>query len=136
MTKRKALFSAIAAATLALVSLTGCEKEEYGYAPTYGKIYCVNPDPKLGDTLTLSVEIKNPGNRCYKAEYTWKGDNGNFYDSKTVLDPLLQAPTMRYIPKHSGNINISMSAKFRLSMPSENGQVYDFASASGTIVVK
>lgn len=134
--KKKGYIGVLAALmTVAMFALTGCEEEEYGYAPKYGKIYCVTPNPTVGDTLELSVELKDKGNRCYKAEYTWKGDDGNFYKTVTMLDPLLQAPTVKFVPTRSGTINFTLNAKFRLSMPSEGGQVYDFANSSGSIKV-
>jgi len=134
MKTRKTLCAVLVAA-IAMIGLAACEKEEYGYAPTYGKIYCVNSNPVVGDTLELAVEIKDPGNRCYKAEYVWKGDNGDFYKTVTMLDPLLDCPRVKFVPTHSGTISFTMNASFKLSMPSVNGQIAAFANTSGSIKV-
>lgn len=134
MKTRKFVYAAMVAFA-AITSLTACEEEEYGYAPKYGSIYCTNENPRVGDTLTLSVSIKEPGNRCYKAKYVWKGDNGNFCKTVDMLDPLLEAPTVKFVPTHSGNIYFSLDVTFKLSVMSQGGQVSDYASASGTIKV-
>jgi len=132
---KKVLFY-ITAALIAAFTFTSCVEEEYGYSPVYGKVYCVNENPVAGDSLIFRVEIKEPGNGIYKATYTWKV-NGTNYKKVEVLDPLKKAPELGIPNAKAGRYDISMSAKFNMSIPMQTGQIASAAqSQTGSVTVK
>ena len=131
---KKVLFY-ITAALIAAFTFTSCVEEEYGYPPVYGKVYCVNENPVAGDSLIFRVEIKEPRNGAYKATYTWKV-NGTTYKKVEVLDPLKKAPELGVPNAKAGRYDVSMSAKFNMSIPMQTGQIISAAqSKAGSVTV-
>ncbi|MBO5933781.1 MAG: hypothetical protein J6Q19_08690 [Bacteroidaceae bacterium] len=125
----------IALALIGLFTLSGCMEEEYGYPPVYGKVYCVNENPVAGDSLIFRVEVKEPGNGAYKAEYKWTV-NGKQYKVEKVLDPLKKAPELGIPNAKAGKYEVSMSAKFNMSIAMQTGQIASTAqSKSGSVIV-
>ena len=123
-----------------LLTVTGCEKEEYGHYAIYGNIVSSPSAPWVGDTVTLKVEVLDAGHRIYHADYIWKID-GAYYDEVRVTarnneKTITEIPTIKWVPTKDGYINISMSAYFKYSMPDENGQMRSSNSAKGTIKVR
>lgn len=132
---KKVLFY-ITAALIAAFTFTSCVEEEYGYPPTYGKVYCVNENPVAGDSLIFRVEVKDPGNGAYKAEYKWKV-NGEQYKVETVLDPLKKAPELGIPNAEARKYEVSMTAKFNMSIPMVTGQIVSAAQTqTGSVTVK
>ncbi len=123
-----------------LLTVAGCEKEEYGRYAIYGNIVPFPSAPRVGDTVTLKVEVLDAGHRIYHADYIWKID-GEYYDEVRVTarnneKTIKEIPTIKWVPTRDGKINISMSAYFKYSMPDENGQMRSGNSAKGTVGVR
>lgn len=127
--------------TALLFVAAGCEKEEFARSASYGKIYCVPSNPKVGDTVTFKVEVPDAGNRIYHADYTWSC-SGQFSqktvrvtapdNSKTITD----APTFKWVFNKKGTYTVTMSARFKFSMADTNGSMIGGASASGSIKIE
>ena len=117
----------------------GCRKVEYAYPAVYGKIYCTNADPKVGDTVILKVEVPYAGNRIYHADYTWNS-SGEFKQTVRVTADnsknLDETPTFKWVFKKAGSYTVTLSARFKYSMADEGGSMIGGASASGTIRIK
>ena len=123
-----------------LLTATGCEKEEYARYAIYGNIVPSPSAPRVGDTVTLKVEVLDAGHRIYHADYYWY-INGEYYDEVRVTarnnaKTITEIPTIKWVPTKDGYINISMSAYFKYSMPDENGQMRSSNSAKSTIKVR
>ena len=123
-----------------LLTVTGCEKEEYGHYAIYGNIVHFPSAPKVGDTVTFKVEVLDAGNRIYHADYIWKINN-DYYDEVRVTarnneKTITEIPTIKWVPTKDGYFNISMSAYFKYSMPDENGQMRSGNSAKGSVTVR
>lgn len=119
---------------LTLVALSGCNRNDYGYPPTYGYAYCVEQNPNVGDTITIKAQVLKQGNGIYKAKYTWRINNTSY--SKTVIDPLKNDPVFTYVVTTAGSYTVSMSALFNMSKATKSGVIYESASAkAGTFVV-
>ncbi|MGX8689486.1 MAG: PKD domain-containing protein [Bacteroidaceae bacterium] len=134
---RKSLF--IIAFVALFLSVVSCEKEEFARPATYGKIYCSPSNPKVGDTVTLIVEVPDAGNRIYHADYTWKCKD-QFSQTVRVTAPdnsktITEAPSFKWVFKKSGSYSVTMSAKFKFSMADENGSMIGVGGASGTIKI-
>jgi len=120
-------------AAMALVAW-GCEKEEFASPAVYGKITFSPAKPYVGDTVIMTVQVLDAGNRIYHADYTWKC--GSVFSgqvvkvtapdgSKTITAP----PTFKYVFRESGSFDVSMNAKFKYSMSDVNGALYGVASS-------
>jgi hypothetical protein len=135
--KRSLLLMALMAL---LLVMAGCIREkEYARPAVYGKIYCTNSNPRVGDTVILKVEVPDAGNRIYHADYYWKcGDQFKQTVRKTAPDnskTITEAPTFKWVFKKSGSFTVTMNAKFNFSMTDANGALIGGASASGTIKI-
>ncbi len=141
----KKLFFALSMTALLLMA-AGCEKEEFARPAVYGKISC-HPNPaRAGDTVTLTVEVLDPGNRIYHADYVWKcssskKDGGFDREEIRVTAPngsktIKAAPTFKCVFTSPGTYNVTMSARLKFSMGDVNGAMIGGASASGSIKVK
>ena len=125
-----------------LLMMAGCIREkEYASPAVYGKIYCLTSNPKVGDTVELAVEVYDPGNRIYHADYTWKINDEKFSKTVAVTAPdhsktITDQPKIKYAFKYSGGKNITLSVKFKYSMADENGAMVGTAGASGSVNVK
>jgi len=124
--------------TLCIISLGSCQKDEYGYPPTYGKVYMVNSEAFVGDTVTLRVEVQQNGNGAYQGKYTWKIDGHSVENgSQTVLDPFDSQPEYQFVAKEAGTHNASFSASFNMSIALSNGSINSAASAqTGKFTIK
>ena len=123
-----------------LFALAGCEKEEFASPAVFGKIYCTPSDPKVGDTVTFTVEMPYAGNRIYHADYTWKCKDF-FKEEVRVTAPdgsktIKTAPTFKWVFRDFGTFTVTMSARFKYSMSDENGAMIGGASASGSVKVR
>lgn len=130
----------IISAAVLLLTVTGCEKEEFARYASYGRIVCSKSAPRVGDTLTLKVEVLDAGNRIYHADYIWK-INGKYYDEVRVTarnnaKTITEIPSIKWVPTKDGTFNISMSAYFKYSMADEYGQMRDGNSAEGSVRVR
>ncbi|MBR4811085.1 MAG: hypothetical protein IK039_04920 [Bacteroidaceae bacterium] len=132
--KRSLLLMALMAL---LLIVAGCTKMEYARPAVYGKIYCTNSNPQVGDTVILKVEVPDAGNRIYHADYYWRcGDQFSQTVRKTAPDnskTITEAPTLKWVFQKSGSFTVTMNAKFKFSMTDANGALLGGASASGTI---
>ena len=128
------------ALTALLLAVAGCEEEEFARPAVFGKIYCTPSDPKVGDTVTFTVEMPDAGNRIYHADYTWKCKD-SFNEEVRVTAPngsktIKTAPTFKWVFRDFGTFTVTMSARFKYSMSDENGAMIGGASASGSVKVK
>lgn len=131
--------------TLALTALlfmfAGCKKEEYAYPPVYGKIYCKTPNPKVGQPVVLTVEIKEPGNRINNAVYRWKIRGNDDFDRQSSArresgaSSIPDAPELTCTFPTNGTYNITMTASFSYTMGDVNTSMKGFASASGSVKI-
>ena len=140
--KRSLLLMALMAIVLIMA---GCIREkEYARPAVYGRVYSIPANPKVGDTVTLAVEVQDAGNRIYHADYTWKIPGelnkgaGSYSEVVHVTAPdnsktITAQPTLKYVFKYSGGKNITLSARFKYSMADENGAMQGTASASGSV---
>lgn len=131
------------AMTALLIMAAGCEKEEFAEPPVYGKIYCTTAHPKVGDTVTLKIEIVHPGNRLNSAEYRWKIKEGSTWVGEKTVKVLRQsgkksitaAPTIDWVFKESGKYNITMTAYFSYTMGDVNSVMKGNGAASGQVQI-
>lgn len=136
----KRIFWAFALSAL-LLAVAGCEEEEFARPAVFGDIYCTPSEPKIGDTVTFTVVMHDPGNRIYHADYVWSC-NGNFSKEEVrVTAPdgsktIKAAPTFKWVFRKFGTFTVTMSARFKYSMADENGAMIGGASASGSVKVK
>ena len=96
-----------------MLMVEGCRKEEeYAYPAVYGNIVFSPSRPKVGQEVTMTVQVLDPGHRIYHADYTW---NCSEFEN--------------------GSFSVSMSAKFKFSMMTEGGALFGSASTK-TFYVK
>ena len=125
---------------LLLLFTFGCEKKEYAQWATYGKIVCNKAAPRVGDTITFTVEVLDPGNRIYHADYMWICRD-QFSEEVRVTAPdgtksITKAPTFKWVFKSAGTYTITMNARFKFSMPDEDGAMMGGASATGSVRIR
>ena len=125
----------IAMAVLMLM-VTGCSKEEeYAYPAVYGNITYTPNRPRVGQEVTMTVQVLDPGYRIYHADYTWKCsefENGYQMVRKTAPDnskTITEAPSFKFKFTKAGTFNVSMSAQFKYSMMTEGGALFGSASS-------
>lgn len=128
----------ILVATVFAAMFASCQKDEYGFPPTYGKVYMVNSEAYVGDTIVLRVEVQKNGNGAYQGKYTWKIDGKSVENgSQTVLDPFDKTPEFKFVAKEAGTHNASFSAKFNMSIALSDGGIFSNASAqTGKFTIK
>jgi|GEM_PF-6154224 len=126
--KRTVLLTTALTGLLSIIALYGCKDDEYGYPPTYGVVYMEEAEAHLGDSITLKVEIIDPGYGSYKATYVWKVD-GSTVLKQTVIDPNASQPSMKYLPTSAGQHTASFSATHNMAVSTEAGQIYSTASS-------
>lgn len=137
--KRSLLLMALMAIVLIMA---GCIREkEYARPAVYGRVYSIPANPKVGDTVTLAVEVQDAGNRIYHADYTWKINDEKFSKTVAVTAPdhsktITDQPKIKYAFKYFGGKNITLSVRFKYSMADENGAMVGTAGASGSVNVK
>ncbi len=131
----------IAMAALMLM-VTGCRKdEEYAYPAVYGNIVFSPSNPKVGQEVTMTAQVLDPGHRIYHADYTWKCsefENGYKIVRKTAPDnskTITEAPSCKFTFTEAGTFSVSMSASFKFSMTTEGGALFGSASTK-TFYVK
>ena len=135
---KKYLFSL---SIFALILSVGCEKKEYAREAVYGKVTFSPANPYVGDTVTMTVEVLDPGHRIFHADYRWSCTSV-FSDEVRVTAPdgaktIVAPPTYEYVFKESGDFNVSMTARLKFSMPTEGGALFGSASSRITkITVK
>lgn len=130
-------FLLIAMAAVLCVAM-GCEKEEYARTASLGTIRFSPSNPVVGDTVTMTVEVLDPGHRIFHADYFWsirnvKNDTVKVTapdGSKTITAP----PTYKYVFKKDGSFSVNMSAKFKFSMATEQGSLFGTAISKTAVV--
>lgn len=118
--------------TTLLLATAGCEKEEYARDAVYGKVTFAPAEPYVGDTVVMTVEVVDAGNRIFHADYNWKC-NSVFSDEVRVTAPdgsktITAPPTYTYVFQTSGTFNVSMNARFKFSMMTKEGTLFGSAS--------
>ncbi len=128
--------------TACLLSLYGCQKEEFAEAPVYGKIYCSSPHPEVGDTVTVLVEVLDAGNRLNSAEYRWKIRSPFTTYNKTVKTmrkagqkSITEVPSFEWVFREDGKHRLELTAKFSYSMGDANSVMRGYSTARGEIEV-
>ena len=125
---------------VAAVLLAGCEKdEEYARSASYGSITFSPESPYVGDTVTMTVEVLDPGHRIFHADYTWSCNSSKPVavtapdGAKTIKEP----PTYKHVFTKAGTTSVNMSAKFKFSMATREGSYFGSAiSKSAFITVR
>lgn len=143
--KRELLIIALAAISM-MTALVSCEKEEFAEPPEYGKLYCRNSNPKVGDTVILAVQVINPGNRIYHADYSWKCNGMHaekiFNKTQKVTAPdgsktIEEEPSFSWVFTEAGYYEVSMTASFKISMATKSGQIYlPSKTVVGSVTIK
>lgn len=105
----------------------GCFRQRYGYPPVYGEITLSPSQPKVGEEVTFTVQLAREGEGLLKAEYTWRIDGRRYQES--VIDPASKPVQYKHVFTEAGQHNIGLSAKFKMSIMLETGQLYSAASA-------
>lgn len=128
------------ALAVVLLVFAGCKKEEFANSPVYGKIYCKTPNPKVGEPVILTVEIKEPGNRINSADYHWKCSSLGFDKRVKVIrqsgsNSIPDAPELEYTFDTSGSYTFRLEASFKYTMGDVNTSMIGAASASGIIKI-
>lgn len=126
-----------------LLQLSSCRKEEYAWAPVYGKVYCTSSHPVVGDTVVLTVEVYDAGNRLNRAEYRWTvkdpyGEVSKTYSSllrKSGSQSITKVPSLEYVFKEEGKHSLSLTALFSYSMRDAQAIMKGSAQAYGEIRV-
>ena len=125
-----------------MLMVEGCRKEEeYAYPAVYGNIVFSPSRPKVGQEVTMTVQVLDPGHRIYHADYTWncsEFENGYQMIRKTAPDnskTITEAPSCKFKFTEAGTFSVSMSAKFKFSMMTEGGALFGSASTK-TFYVK
>ena len=131
----------IAMAVLTLM-VTGCRKdEEFAYPAVYGNIVFSPSNPKVGQEVTMTAQVLDPGHRIFHADYRWKCSafpNGYQEVRKTAPDnskTITEAPSCKFTFTEPGTFSVSMSASFKFSMTTEGGALFGSASTK-TFYVK
>lgn len=127
------------ALTAFMLLAAGCEKEEFANSPVYGKVYCKTPNPKVGQEVILTVEVKEPGNRINSAEYRWKCSA--IFDTRVKViresgaNSIPDAPEFTAVFNSSGTYTVNLSASFKYTMGDRNTSMIGSASASGKVTI-
>ena len=81
----------------------------------------------------MTAQVLDPGNRIYHADYYWSCSEfgGTKEVRKTAPDnskTITEAPTYKFTFTEAGTFSVSMSARFKLSMATEQGALFGSAS--------
>jgi len=126
------------ALTAFMLLAAGCEKEEFANAPVYGRIYCKTSNPKVGQDVVLTVEVKESGNRINSAEYRWKS---SVFDKRVKViresgaNSVPDAPELTIVFNESGTYTVNLSASFKYTMGDRNTSMIGSASATGRVTI-
>lgn len=154
--QKKILFRLCLLALL-MCGMASCQKPIYSEAPVYGDLRFTTESPSkitldsqsefgknsicdAGDSVTVFMQVKYPGDYITKADYRWRLYVGS--DSVVVMTIPVIAPHKQNTPpmwtfkapNESGKYNVSFKAEYDYSAQTETGQIFGESSSYSAVL--